>query len=139
MIIPLILVVAFVFFIKKLLEKNDLIIKNYILKNTRESKLHIIDLLSLGRMSFIKNWLISEHSLDKLEMIKIAAEDEFKRKENFASRAAFINLITLPFFSAAVTFLVPLFTFIFGLTSFGIQQEYIKETRSNPSKSFLSF
>ncbi|MCM3191451.1 hypothetical protein M3596_22360 [Bacillus subtilis] len=139
MIIPLILVVAFVFFIKKLLEKNDLIIKNYILKNTRESKLHIIDLLSLGRMSFIKNWLISEHSLDKLEMIKLAAEDEFKRKENFASRAAFINLITLPFFSAAVTFLVPLFTFIFGLTSFGIQQEYIKETRSNPSKSFFEF
>ncbi|MEG7335492.1 hypothetical protein [Bacillus sp. 0102A] len=139
MIIPLILVVAFVFFIKKLLEKNDLIIKNYILKNTRESKLHIIDLLSLGRMSFIKNWLISQHSLDKLEMIKIAAEDEFKRKENFASRAAFINLITLPFFSAAVTFLVPLFTFIFGLTSFGIQQEYIKETRSNPSKSFFEF
>ncbi|WP_144625185.1 hypothetical protein [Bacillus velezensis] len=139
MIIPLILVVAFVFFIKKLLEKNDLIIKNYILKNTRESKLHIIDLLSLGRMSFIKNWLISEHSLDKLEMIKIAAEDEFKRKENFASRAAFINLITLPFFSAAVTFLVPLFTFIFGLTSFGIQQEYIKETRSDPSKSFFEF
>ncbi|MEC1756028.1 hypothetical protein [Bacillus mojavensis] len=139
MIIPLILVVAFVFFIKILLEKNDLIIKNYILKNTRESKLHIIDLLSLGRMSFIKNWLISEHSLNKLEMIKIAAEDEFKRKENFASRAAFINLITLPFFSAAVTFLVPLFTFIFGLTSFGIQQEYIKETRSNPSKSFFEF
>ncbi|MFO3790660.1 hypothetical protein ACKOKD_18555 [Bacillus mojavensis] len=139
MIIPLITVVAFIFFVKKLLEKNELIIKNYILKNTRESKLYIIDLLSVGRMSSIKNWLISEHSLDKLEMIKIAAEDEFKRKENFASRAAFINLITLPLFSAAVTFLVPLFTFIFGLTSFGIQQEYIKETRSNPSKSFFEF
>ncbi|MGU9500986.1 hypothetical protein [Bacillus paralicheniformis] len=144
-----ILIFLGILFKKSVIEKNELIIKHYILKNTRESsqegllkffsKFHIIDVLSIRRMKTIKSWLINKHSIDDLKMIKIATEDEFKRKENFLSRATFVNLFFLPFFTGVVSFVVPLFTFIFSLTAFGIQQEYIKASESNPTMSFFAF
>ncbi|MBU8786803.1 MULTISPECIES: hypothetical protein [Bacillus] len=144
-----ILIFLGILFKKSVIEKNELIIKHYILKNTRESsqegllkffsKFHIIDVLSIRRMKTIKSWLINKHSIDDLKMIKIATEDEFKRKENFLSRVTFVNLFFLPFFTGVVSFVVPLFTFIFSLTAFGIQQEYIKASESNPTMSFFAF
>ncbi|MEK5500787.1 hypothetical protein [Bacillus sp. FSL M8-0168] len=144
-----ILIFLGILFKKSVIEKNELIIKHYILKNTRESsqegllkffsKFHKIDVLSIRRMKTIKSWLINKHSIDDLKMIKIATEDEFKRKENFLSRVTFVNLFFLPFFTGVVSFVVPLFTFIFSLTAFGIQQEYIKASESNPTMSFFAF